>query len=700
MRFYHCFTLAGGSTRFRSGSWLLYLLAGCGGAQSSTTSRTAAEREAAATEAAGPSVGNAYVNEGGIGVLGTQPSGASSALGPPLMARQLPTGEQVKLDGRLTEWPALSPARVELRGKTPASMEVAVQYDNDNIYVAAVVGDAAVERTRELSLREDHVSFVLAFPNGRSFVAYHLAMFAGKSGVAAGAVKLVRGNAATAVAGSKLVEAETSGKTVFEAKIPWTTFAEAATWRLGLRANVSYHDASGTGAVVSTGNGDAEHVRELAQLFTEPEIAVADGLLTPQSLTQLAPSFDLFANVAGDATKERISVYGGYLTVCGPKYRGGHQYFYREYPGEIVGVETKSVAAADREDLLVRRRIDVAGTKRELIELLSFVSDDPATLFTHEVAVIGTNQRISNSLRVGRGTIDIGIEAAQGWDQASYREGPLTDLPNVLLPWGAIKSQHYVLQGDKFALKEEVAQTPAPAANAARAPTVVVPDTARVAVAAAKPLPPSTRDAGAALLTAYRRERSLDPSAPPRLDFSAQLSEDPRPERIVLFGRELLIFGPGFRGGQRYETLNLSQFSSDADLDSVSARDLTGDGHAELVVRGTLRTNSAAGVVMSQVTLVYEVPPTGARRVFAIETARQLGERRVQTQLDFTPSKSGSGTDIEVRRGSAKGFTQADYPWSNARQDASSPEPVLVPWAPIASVRYTWNGSTFVANRN
>jgi Carbohydrate family 9 binding domain-like len=408
-----------GFARFRSGYLLLSLLVGCGGAQPSTSARTAAEREAAAAEAAGPSVGNAYVSEGGIGVLGATQSSAGNALGPPLMARQIPTGEQVKLDGRLTEWPALSPARVELHGKTPATANFALQYDNDNIYVAAEVSDSAVERTRELSLREDHVSLVLAFPNGRSLVAYHLALFTGKSGVTAGAVKLVRGNTATAVAGSKLVEAESSGKTVFEAKVPWTTFAEAATLRLGLRANIAYHDATSNGAALSTGKGDAEQVRDLAQLFTEPEIAVADGLLTPQNLTQLAPSFDLFANVAGDATKERISVYGGYLTVCGPKYRAGHQYFYREYPGEIVGVETKSIAAADREDLLVRRRIDVAGTKRELIEILSFVGDEPATLFTHELAVVGTNQRISNSLHVGRGTLDIGIEAPQGWDQAA-----------------------------------------------------------------------------------------------------------------------------------------------------------------------------------------------------------------------------------------------------------------------------------------
>jgi hypothetical protein len=245
-------------------------------------------------------------------------------------------------------------------------------------------------------------------------------------------------------------------------------------------------------------------------------------------------------------------------------------------------------------------------------------------------------------------------------------------------------------------LKEEVAQTPAPGARAAPAQNAAAPDVARPT----GPASLSARDAGAALLTAYRRERSLAPNTPPRLDFSAQLSEDARPERVVLFGRELLIFGAGFRGGQRYETLNFSQFASDADLDTVSARDLTGDGQSELIVRGTLRTNSTAGVVTSQVTLVYDVPATGARRVFAIETARQLGDRRVQAQLDFVPSKTGTGTDIEIRRGTAKGFTQADYPWSSARPEANAPEPVLVPWASTPSVRYTWNGSTFAASRN
>ena len=55
---------------------------------------------------------------------------------------------------------------------------------------------------------------------------------------------------------------------------------------------------------------------------------------------------------------------------------------------------------------------------------------------------------------------------------------------------------------------------------------------------------------------------------------------DARPERVVLLGRDVVVFGPGYKNGTGYAALSLSQFASDDDVKELSARDLTGDGAA------------------------------------------------------------------------------------------------------------------------
>jgi hypothetical protein len=165
-----------------------------------------------------------------------------------------------------------------------------------------------------------------------------------------------------------------------------------------------------------------------------------------------------------------------------------------------------------------------------------------------------------------------------------------------------------------------------------------------------------------------------------------------------LFGRDIVVLGPSFKGGTGYARLSLSQFADVLVVGELTVRDLDGDGAAEIVVRGTRRAKTPnADVVDIDALFVYQVKGGNIGRVFAVETGRELGGKRVQGLVQFVPAKSGKGFDIDVRPGAAKGWTQQTYPWPQEKPGASSIEPLLLPWGNVSSLRYAWNGSSFAS---
>ena len=204
---------------------------------------------------------------------------------------------------------------------------------------------------------------------------------------------------------------------------------------------------------------------------------------------------------------------------------------------------------------------------------------------------------------------------------------------------------------------------------------------------------------GAALLDLYRKDRGVSPSVAPKVDLKVQVTGDGQPERVLLIGRDIVVFGPGFKGGTAYAYLTLQQFSSDADVSDLSARDLTGDGAADLVVRGTRHVKSDAGTVDEENLFAYQVGGAGGdtiTRIFGIETGREMGSKRIQGMVQFIPSSSGKSFDILAAPGRAVGWDEKSYPWSQDPPGSGPVEPLLLPWGGISSVRYTWNGSAFV----
>jgi hypothetical protein len=175
--------------------------------------------------------------------------------------------------------------------------------------------------------------------------------------------------------------------------------------------------------------------------------------------------------------------------------------------------------------------------------------------------------------------------------------------------------------------------------------------------------------------------------------------DDAKPERVVLMGRDVVVLGPGFKGGTSYAVVTLSQFARDEDVKDLSARDLTGDGNADIVVRGVRHVTAAGSrdAVESEVMLVYQLDGSDQiTRIFAIETGREQKRKRVQGLVQFVPADDHKSFEIDVRPGLARGWTKKSYPWAQ-EQPGGQVEPLLLPWGGIPNLRYAWDGSKFAA---
>jgi hypothetical protein len=589
----------------------------------------------------------------------------------------------VKLDGVLNEWPAPAKASLVIKGSgAKSALKISLQYDDARLYVGADVTDPS------FTVGQDHVSLLLAVPQpGGGYATYDVALYAGKPGESEGSVRYGRRNA---IPGAKIVEAPTPGGYSIEATVPWSALPEARTTRVGIHGAARYFDGEN---LVATGPGDAQHPAAMPWVPSEPELSMVEQLLAPRGLTKTTPTADIVADLTGDGMRERVAVFGSYLTICGTGYMGGTGFFFRDLGGELVKLEVRDVAGRGREDVIVRRRVTTGEAQREFVEVLGIFggADEPKVTFAHEIAVRQGDKHIDNALRMARGEIEVSVEPPAGWDALSYREPIVSDVEPILFPWGAVRSQAWRWDGSRFAKGKEVAQkeqVPG-AAGTPEQPAPVHP--------AEPPTPKVSRggDLSARVLDLYRKDRGVPAGEAPKVDLKVHVAGDARPERVVLIGRDVVVFGPGFRGGLAYAYITLSQFADARDVTDLSARDLTGDGAADIVVRGVRHITGEGGVVDSELMFVYQVGAETIDRLFGIETGREQGAKRVQGLVQFIPAPGGKSFDILAAPGRAAGWTDKTYPWGQEQPGSGTVEPLLLPWGGVGSVRYRWTGKQF-----
>jgi hypothetical protein len=625
-----------------------------------------------------------YAASHGITTLNGGGGDAPEVTADGLRLESIDKDKPVKLDGVPTEWPPFAKANVVVKGAGKSAMTIGLQYDDAKLYVGAEIKDAAFAPGR------DHVSLVLAVPvPSGTYATYDLSIYAGKPGESEGSVRY---GGRGAVPGAKVVEAPEAGGYTLEAVVPWSALPEGQSTRVGIHGVARYVEGDDE---IATGPVNLQHPSSMAWIPSEPELSMIEQFLAPKGLTKASPTFDAVADLTGDGVRERIAVFDHYLTICGSSYLGGTGFFFRDLGGELVRLDVRDATGRGKGDVVVRRRVPVGSGTREYLEVLSAMSntDEPRVTFAHEIEVRQADKHIDNSVRLSRGVIEVSVEPATNWDALSYQEPIASDVEPILFPWGGVRSQTWRWDGSHFTKGKEVAQKEQiPGGGTAEHPPPHP----------AEPPTPKVSHGGSlseAMLDQYRRDRGVAGDVAPKSDLRVQVSGDARPERVALVGRDIVVFGPGFKGGTGYSYVTLAQFADAADVTEMSARDLTGDGNADLIVRGVRHLSADGGKVDSEVLFVYQVQGDAITRIFGIETARERSNKRVQGLVQFIPAPGNKTFDVLSAPGRATGWTEKTYPWAqDTPQDApggSDVEPLVLPWGGIGSVRYRWNGSQF-----
>ncbi|APR76612.1 Hypothetical protein A7982_01959 [Minicystis rosea] len=608
--------------------------------------------------------------------------GAAFAEGTALRA-DLVESKSIKLDGVPKEWSSLVNLGYAVKGrvsKPDLEARAALAYDANNLYVAADVTDDVLRGGGG-----DHVEVVLGFPGG---AVHEITIYPGDPGKSAGSAKLKDGSS---LSGAKVVEAPRSGGWSLEASIPWSSLPSARQVRVGLRGAIFVHDVdAGSTEKNVAGTAPSAAYASLPPLNTEAEQSLHDGLLKEKGIKG-APRFNLLADVAGDSMKERVLVFDRYLVVLGSSFRKGSEYFFSDVGVEasnLLSCEVRDLTGDGQSEILLRKRVGSSGRPREMIQVLTFGSSEtPFTIFQHEVAITTPDGSLSNEVSViadgSRSAIKITPGTARGLHAGNYREPTETSYDPVLLPWGTIASQTYKLSGNAFkkASEETQAATPPPAQAQA--------SVSNEGTGLPKPPPPpSASELMEKVYDLYKKDRGA--SGRPRFDLAVDVAGDASAERVLVHERDIVVFGKGYKNGTGYSYLTLQQFASASDVAEVTARDVTGDGKAEILVRGTLHAKGPGGdTVDRDVLLVFQVSPDGMKRVFSAEVARSMGRKRVAGTV-----RVGSGW-IDLAPGSAVEWTAATYPFTQDSGPVGGLEPLLLPWGNASSVRYRWSGSGF-----
>ncbi|MEB2313387.1 MAG: hypothetical protein OZ921_05920 [Sorangiineae bacterium] len=635
----------------------------------------------------------------GVGLLGLGASlllaSPASAAGRVLDAVSL-AKTKVTVDGLLREWPGeLIELGERLRGSPGgARASVSIGYDERNVYVALELVDAKLVRTPGAGAAEDHATVTLATAKG---AAQSIDIFPGDPGKLAGVVK-VRGGGA--VPGAKVVEAPAKGGLEVEALIPWSAFGEAGRTRVGLRGAVEYTDADAPGQIRAVLSTSAQPgASALPPFRLEAEQGLEANLLRPNGLST-TPSRVAYGDVAGDAMVEQVAVYGTYLTIVGAHYRGGSQFYFGELgvasANLIDSLKLVDVDGDGKDELVIEKRVGGAERYRGVIEISKVGRDDaPYRLFAHETAVVTPEGRVVNRVRLvkrGRGfAVEIAQDRAEGFEPGSYREPVSDDMGGALLPWQSVVSRTFAWDGKAFGQVEEKTGTPklskpraAPASPSGPPPPPA-------------PRPPTPDELMDRVYALYRQERHVG-AAKPRFDFVTDVVGDTRPERVLVHERDIVVFGKGFRGGTSYAFITIGVTDAKDVLD-VTARDLTGDGKAEILVRGVLHAKASkelgGGVVERYAFFAYQVTGAGVARIFAAETGRAMGEDRILGTITFVPG--ARGLDIELGPGRAVGWTERTYPFPPDTTTAGGLEPLALPWSGSAPRRYAFDGKSYAA---
>jgi hypothetical protein len=599
------------------------------------------------------------------------------------------SAERMRVDGALREWKGARFA--QLGDGSDAMLRYALASTDQGFYLAAELGDEQLVRKSEAGPGQDAVVLALALPDSSGALrSSEVWLHAGRAGQqkAAAAVRGV-----VSAAGIEVVEGprERGPGYVLEAFIPFASLDGAALWEQG-RATLRFEDFDQPGqkqaeAVLATATGKPADWPRIVLGTGQSDFLGA--FLRDRSLSGVEPRFDQRANVAGDATPERVLIIDRYVLVYGPGFKRGETYSYFSLPygigGGMVSAELFDLTGDGRSELLtrVRQRNDLGA--RDVFVVLALEEEGIGPLFSLELKKEAKGGFIEASLSIDRKSkpprINVSTGRAQGLDALTYQESPATDALPILLPWGAVESRSYAFDGSKFAQVAEKARSVPAAAAPAPAPQkpatlVPSPEAAPEAAPAAVPAAAPASDLAKALLPAPALGSF-------RFDREANLVGGAAKERSFVYERQVVVTGPDLGPAPTYVAYGLPLKRAE-DLLGLELGDVTGDGRGELLVRYRMQGSATEHELL----LVLRVEAQeGARRLTPLLQAELTRRRGSDAIVNEVQVKGGK---LSISPGKAQGFTRENYPFPNEPQPGI--ERLLLPWLDKAQ-RYRFDGA-------
>ena len=570
-----------------------------------------------------------------------------------------------RIDGQLKDWPGpFTPLRARLKGRK-TNVKIAFGDDERFLYFAAHVSDSRIVRTKKASQSEDHLRVTIFYPNIHSLAAEQvvLKLYPGIPGSQA-ALATVNGKS---IKNAEVVELKTRKGYLLEARLPWTALKQQTRPRVGLNCQVRYINAARPGQIQSITALNAKGV-PASPLSFGAETALLQNLVDDQHLPA-RPHQRAFGNVAQGPGLEMVGIYGPYLAIVGPEYQENKRFYYKELdvagPSQVDGLFLKDFNNDEQQEIVLLTRSGTSSRYKKIVQVLQLQANGvPLQVFSIEYG--------DSADRTPATPPTFAMKGQQAQLIISGKNNK--------------SKQIYVYRGSGL-----VPLTPA-------APQSTTRNIVQTPKAPPAPRPPNSKERQARVYELYRRDRRVK-NVKPRFDIVTDFSDDQRLERLVVHDKDLVIFGPGFRGGRSYTYLTIGVKASD-DILSLTTRDLLGDGKAEIIVHTILRdsssTDPAAPVLTRQVLLIYKVLDHGLKRIFAAEVARSMGPQRIIGSLRFVQQKTGVSLQISAFR--ALGWTQKNYPFRESQTESKGLQGLLLPWSQQSARSYSFRDNQFKQN--
>jgi hypothetical protein len=592
--------------------------------------------------------------------------------------------KQLRIDGELADWGGAH--FVRLGDSDDGRGELALGYSADGLYVAARIFDDVFVRSARPSPAEDALVLRLALPSSGSWQTSELWLFAGKIGESPASAQLMAAGSkrlSALGAGVSIVEGPHSGGYALEAFIPWANLGAAvardSTWRLarGLarlhdvdRAGVPGHEVPATPATPS-----AEQLPWL--LIDGGPIEALRSLIERNDLGASVTRLDWVGDLRDDAQPEHVVVIGTHLVRTGL----GSDFTFTELPvtrpTDVHEARMLDLTGDGKPELILRLHSRNDLDERDTWQVFDLLGAAPHATFAVETRVTTRSGSVDAVLTVGAAAagkaapISVRVGEVRGLSADNFTEVPTANQVPIPVPWGPWLERVYAWDGQQFAVQRERAGVAQPATK----PAPLRPAVASVPAANAAP-------SAAALIAAYRSERGVPPGTLPRFEQRVNLAGDARPEALVLFGKECVVVGEGFRAGSSFFYFGLPVHDG-PDVLSVYTGDLTGDGRHELFAR----IRQVIGAVTREILYVYTFVGEQLEPLLAVEVSRSQGSQSIANQVSLAPRAGGRA--LQITPGVARGWSEADYPFSSESRDGVAP--LLLPWKD-RPLRYEYDG--------